>query len=84
MTSQDHVLFVGSGSMPITAFTIAKETGAEITCVDIDKKALDLSKKVTIKLGFPNIIFENELHPKSWTQDWRCSSIIPLFLLYIS
>ena len=47
--------------MPITAFTIAKETGAEITCVDIDKEALDLSKKVAIKLGFPNIIFENEL-----------------------
>lgn len=61
MTSQDHVLFVGSGSMPITAFTIAKETGAEITCVDIDKEALDLSKKVAIKLGFPNIIFENDL-----------------------
>ena len=61
ITSQDHILFVGSGSMPITAFTIAKETGAEITCVDIDKEALDLSKKVAIKLGFPNIIFENEL-----------------------
>ena len=45
MTSQDRILFVGSGSMPITAFTIIKETGAEITCVDIDKEALDLSKK---------------------------------------
>lgn len=44
MTSSNHILFVGSGSMPITAFTIVKEIGAKITCVDIDKEALGLSK----------------------------------------
>lgn len=61
MTSQDHILFVGSGSMPITAFTIAKEIGAKITCVDIDTEALDLSKEVAKKLVFHDITFENDL-----------------------
>lgn len=61
MTSSDHILFVGSGSMPITAFTIVKEIGAKITCVDIDKEALELSKEVAKKLGFHDISFENDL-----------------------
>ncbi len=61
MSSHNHILFVGSGSMPITAFTISKEIGANITCVDIDEEALSLSKEVAKKLGFSNIIFENDL-----------------------
>lgn len=61
MTSSNHILFVGSGSMPITAFTIVKEIGAKITCVDIDKEALGLSKEVAKKLGFHDISFENDL-----------------------
>lgn len=56
--SKNQILFIGSGSMPITAFTISKEIGAQITCVDIDEEALNLSKKVAKKLGFSNILFE--------------------------
>ena len=57
MTSSDHILFVGSGSMPITAFTIVKEIGAQITCVDIDKEALELSKEVAKKIRFSRYFF---------------------------
>lgn len=61
MKSDNNILFIGSGAMPITAFTIVKEIGARITCVDIDKEALKLSKEVSKKLGFHQIDFEENL-----------------------
>ena len=47
--------------MPITAYTIFKETAAHITCVDIDSEALNLSKKVTNKLGIQGVYFEGDI-----------------------
>ncbi len=42
--SQDsNVLFIGSGSYPLSAFTIAQLTGANLLGVDIDKKAVQLA-----------------------------------------
>ena len=55
------VLLIGSGAMPITAYTIFKETAAHITCVDIDSEALNLSKKVTDKLGIQGVYFEGDI-----------------------
>lgn len=57
-----NILFVGSGAIPITAFTIKQEIDVKITCVDIDKEALVLSKKVAQKLGVTNIYFENDIY----------------------
>lgn len=58
---ESQVLFVGSGAMPITAYTIAKETEASISCLDIDPEAIRLSKKVTDKLKLINIFFEDNI-----------------------
>jgi len=40
------VLFVGSGALPVTALTIARELGAEVMCMDIDPEAVALGKRV--------------------------------------
>lgn len=61
MKKENNILFIGSGAMPITAFTISKEIGAKITCIDIDDEALNLSRKVAKKLGIYNIEFEKNL-----------------------
>ncbi|MGC9402724.1 nicotianamine synthase family protein [Vibrio genomosp. F10 str. 9ZC157] len=37
------VLFIGSGSYPLSAFTIAQLTGADVLGVDIDEKAVKLA-----------------------------------------
>ncbi|MGB8957264.1 MAG: nicotianamine synthase family protein [Tumebacillaceae bacterium] len=44
----DHaskVLFVGSGALPLSALMIAKETGAEVMCLDIDAEAVELGRE---------------------------------------
>ncbi|MCA0987359.1 nicotianamine synthase family protein [Guptibacillus algicola] len=45
------VLFIGSGAFPTTALTIAKETGARVICLDIDREAIDLSIQVARASG---------------------------------
>ncbi|GMX65483.1 pseudopaline biosynthesis protein CntL [Paenibacillus elgii] len=40
------VLFVGAGAFPLTALTIAKETRADVLCLDIDAEALDLGSRI--------------------------------------
>ena len=41
------VLFIGSGALPLSALLIAKESGAEVMCLDIDAEAVDLGRKLT-------------------------------------
>lgn len=48
-TSQ--VLFIGSGAFPLSALTIAKETGARLLCLDIDAEALELGRQVAATSG---------------------------------
>lgn len=47
----DHVTFVGSGSLPLTAIMLQEKTGAHVTCVDCDPKATELSRTMIDKLG---------------------------------
>lgn len=57
INNKSKILFIGSGAMPITAFTINNEVGAEIVCLDIDKEALQLSQKLCNKYCIKNIYF---------------------------
>ncbi|MDN3609912.1 nicotianamine synthase family protein [Vibrio ostreicida] len=43
VTSDSRVLFIGSGSYPLSAFTIAKITGAAVHGVDIDEHAVSMA-----------------------------------------
>lgn len=54
--SESNVLFIGSGAFPTTALTIAKETGADVICLDIDHEAIELSRVVARKSGLENQI----------------------------
>lgn len=45
------VLFVGSGAFPLTALTIAKETNADVLCLDIDAEAVHLGRRVAEASG---------------------------------
>lgn len=47
----DHVVFVGSGALPLTAILLQIKTGARVTCVDCDPGAVDLSRRLIAKLG---------------------------------
>lgn len=45
------VLFVGAGAFPLTALTVAKETRADVLCLDIDAEALDLGSRIAEASG---------------------------------
>lgn len=49
--ASDHVYFVGSGPLPLSAIIMHHKTGAKITCVDIDPDAIDRSQKLIKNLG---------------------------------
>ncbi|NOV02179.1 nicotianamine synthase family protein [Paenibacillus planticolens] len=49
---QSKVLFVGSGAFPLSALTIAQETGAEVLGVDIDKEAVLLAEQAAAMSDF--------------------------------
>ncbi|MDD9268150.1 nicotianamine synthase family protein [Paenibacillus sp. GCM10023248] len=46
------VLFIGSGAFPLSCFTIAQETGAEVWGLDIDKEAVELANHAAAICGF--------------------------------
>ncbi|GIQ68373.1 hypothetical protein DUZ99_00970 [Xylanibacillus composti] len=46
-----RILFIGSGSFPISPLTLSRETGAEVLCVDIDEEAVLFGTKVADALG---------------------------------
>ncbi|MCX7570984.1 nicotianamine synthase family protein [Tumebacillus sp. DT12] len=52
------VLFIGSGAFPLSALTIAKETGAQVMCLDIDAEAVHLGKQIADASGLhANVTF---------------------------
>lgn len=55
--NNSKVLFIGSGAMPITAFTIYNETNSQISCLDRDEEAITLSLMLSKKWEMENISF---------------------------
>jgi len=51
LTSDSKVMFVGSGSFPMTPLYIAERTGASVVGVDVDVEAIDLGRRVVQLLG---------------------------------
>lgn len=51
VTSDSKVLFIGSGSFPMTPLLIARRTGASVVGIDIDEESVALGKLVVEKLG---------------------------------
>ncbi|WP_461612520.1 nicotianamine synthase family protein [Clostridium sp. Marseille-QA1073] len=60
INNKSKILFIGSGAMPITAFTINDEVNSEVVCLDVDNEALELSEKLSDKYGIKNISFSSE------------------------
>lgn len=54
--SDSRVLFIGSGAFPLSALTIARETGAEVLCLDVDEEAVNLGGKIAEIAGLRNRI----------------------------
>lgn len=50
------VLFIGSGAFPLSALTIAQETGAEVLGMDIEKEAVQLAEQAVAMSDFGNKI----------------------------
>ncbi|GKU78816.1 hypothetical protein L3i20_v232130 [Paenibacillus sp. L3-i20] len=69
--ASSKVLFVGSGAFPTTALTIAKETSADVLCLDIDREAVDLGRRVAEVFGLQaKVLFsENSLKEQSFLKD---------------
>ncbi|MDK8180234.1 nicotianamine synthase family protein [Paenibacillus sp. UMB4589-SE434] len=51
MDSSSKILFIGSGAFPVSALTMAQETGAKVFCLDTDEEAVALGKRVTEAVG---------------------------------
>lgn len=62
---ESKVLFIGAGSFPISAMTIALETGAEVLCSDIDAEAVCLGRRVVQQSGLESKIRYTAAH---WTE----------------
>ncbi|WP_028593738.1 nicotianamine synthase family protein [Paenibacillus assamensis] len=59
--SNSKVLFIGSGAFPTTALTIARETSAQVVCLDIDPEAIEWSEQVAAASGLSgHISFTNK------------------------
>ena len=56
VSSEDSVLVIGGGSIPITPMLISTKTGANVTSIDIDQKAIKLSSKFIENLSIKNKI----------------------------
>lgn len=55
------IVFIGSGAFPISALTIAKQTGAEIMCLDIDVEAVEMGKNIAELTGLESSVsFTNQ------------------------
>ncbi|MGG4488564.1 nicotianamine synthase family protein [Metabacillus idriensis] len=46
ISGTSEVFFIGSGAFPLSALTIAKETGARLTCLDIDEEAVEMGREI--------------------------------------
>ncbi|WP_186785973.1 nicotianamine synthase family protein [Paenibacillus agilis] len=50
------VLFIGSGAFPTSALTIARETRAQVMCLDIDPEAIEWAQQVAATSGLGDCI----------------------------
>jgi histidine 2-aminobutanoyltransferase len=56
ITVKSKVVFIGSGAFPISALTIAKETGAKIMCLDIDVEAVQMGQNIAEMTGLASSV----------------------------
>ncbi|MDE1463689.1 nicotianamine synthase family protein [Spartinivicinus poritis] len=55
--STSRVLFIGSGSYPLSAFTISQATGATVQGLDIDKEAVKLASDLQQEMCKTNFVY---------------------------
>lgn len=51
LQSDSRILFIGSGSLPLSPLTISRKTGAEVLCLDTDREAVWFGTKMAEALG---------------------------------
>ncbi len=51
MGPRDHVLFIGSGYLPITAFEYARQTGCRVDCADFVPEAVECARVIAERIG---------------------------------
>lgn len=56
ISSRDHVLAIGCGSLPFTAVHVARMTGARVTAVDCDSAAVEKAQSLVARLGLAHRI----------------------------
>jgi hypothetical protein len=56
LNADDHVLNVGCGSIPATAVTLVRLTGAEVTCLDHDVSAVSNARRFVYGRGLESDI----------------------------
>jgi len=75
------VLFVGSGALPVTALTLVRELRCQVTCLDRDREAADLSRQALAQLGCPErlqVVHGSlaDVDVESYTHVW-IASLVP-------
>ena len=66
INQHSKVLFIGSGAFPLSALTIAKEAGAEVMCLDSDREAVEMGRKISYHSGlYSRIDFSERLAGES-------------------
>ncbi len=75
------VLFIGSGALPVTALTLVRELRCQVTCLDRDRLAAELSRKALAQLGCPErlqVVHGSlaDVDVESYTHIW-IASLVP-------
>lgn len=75
------VLFVGSGALPVTALTLVRELRCQVTCLDRDREAAELSRQALAHLGCPErlqVVHGSlaDVDVESYTHVW-IASLVP-------
>lgn len=61
INSKSHILFVGTGAMPLSVAVLKQHYNCKVTCLDIDSEALSLAQKWLSLLGCnENITYVNK------------------------
>lgn len=80
INGRSKVLLIGSGAFPTTAIAIARESGAEIKCADIDREAVELGALVIKKYRLPgqvHVINSNYMEYARWATHIIIASLVP-------
>ncbi|MBH5316990.1 hypothetical protein I6N90_04110 [Paenibacillus sp. GSMTC-2017] len=67
MDVNSRLLFVGSGAFPLSAITIAKETGVQVVGVDIDGDAIASGNRVAEAIGMGEVVTFQKSEPNKLT-----------------